>query len=58
MARPGGERTVIDVLERVAADYPDVEAYVEGSRRLTYFELAGAELRSGRLVARSGRRAR
>jgi acyl-CoA synthetase (AMP-forming)/AMP-acid ligase II len=40
VARPAGERTVIDVLERVAADYPDVEAYVEGSRRLSYSELA------------------
>jgi acyl-CoA synthetase (AMP-forming)/AMP-acid ligase II len=31
---------VIDVLERVADDFPDVEAYVEGPRRLTYLELA------------------
>ena len=40
VARPRGERTVIDVLDRVASDYPDVEAYVEGQRRLTYLELA------------------
>ena len=40
MARPGGERTVIDVLDRVAADYPKAEAYVEGQWRLTYFDLA------------------
>jgi acyl-CoA synthetase (AMP-forming)/AMP-acid ligase II len=31
---------VIDVLERVAADFPDVEAYVDRQHRLTYFELA------------------
>jgi acyl-CoA synthetase (AMP-forming)/AMP-acid ligase II len=40
VARPHGERTVIDVLERVAAEYPDLEAYVEGARRLSYLELA------------------
>ncbi len=31
---------MIDVLDRVAADFPDVEAYVEGQRRLTYLEFA------------------
>jgi acyl-CoA synthetase (AMP-forming)/AMP-acid ligase II len=40
VVRPAGERTVIDVLERVAGDYPDLEAYVEGPRRLSYSELA------------------
>ncbi len=54
MARPGGERTVIDVLERVAADYPDVEAYVEGSRRLTYFELAARSSGVAALLREAG----
>jgi len=38
--RPAGERTVVDVLERVARDHPDVEAYVDGDQRLTYGALA------------------
>jgi acyl-CoA synthetase (AMP-forming)/AMP-acid ligase II len=36
----GVERTVIDVLERVATEHPDVEAYVDGARRVSYGDLA------------------
>ena len=35
-----GERTVIDVLDRVALDHPGREAYVDGAERLTYRSLA------------------
>jgi acyl-CoA synthetase (AMP-forming)/AMP-acid ligase II len=34
------ERTVVDVLERVAADHGDIEAYIDGDQRLTYAGLA------------------
>jgi acyl-CoA synthetase (AMP-forming)/AMP-acid ligase II len=54
VARPGGERTVIDVLERVAADYPDLEAYVEGSRRLSYLELAARSSGVAALLRKKG----
>jgi acyl-CoA synthetase (AMP-forming)/AMP-acid ligase II len=36
----GRERTVIDVLERVVQEHPDVDAYVDGTRRVSYGELA------------------
>jgi acyl-CoA synthetase (AMP-forming)/AMP-acid ligase II len=40
LARPRRERTVIDVLERVASEHTDVEAYVDGGERVTYGDLA------------------
>jgi acyl-CoA synthetase (AMP-forming)/AMP-acid ligase II len=40
MGHASGERTVIDVLERVARDHPGREAYVDGEERLTYLALA------------------
>ncbi|HEX4864291.1 MAG TPA: AMP-binding protein, partial [Acidimicrobiales bacterium] len=40
VTRPRGEQTVLDVLERVAQDHPGVEAYVDGSDRVTYAALA------------------
>ncbi len=45
---------MIDVLERVAADFPDVEAYVEGPRRLTYLELAARSSGVAALLRESG----
>lgn len=38
----GNPRTVVEVLEAVAASYPDHEAYVDGDRRLTFSGLARA----------------
>ncbi len=38
--RPRGEKSVLDVLERVASDHPAIEAYVDGDWRITYAELA------------------
>ena len=38
---PKGEQTIIDVLDRVAAAYPDREAYVDGDQRVTFGQLAG-----------------
>lgn len=40
VTRPRGEQTVLDVLERVAQDHPGIEAYVDGSERVTYAALA------------------
>jgi acyl-CoA synthetase (AMP-forming)/AMP-acid ligase II len=37
---PRGEKTITDVLERVARDHPHVQAYLDGERRITYLELA------------------
>ena len=38
--RPRRERTVIDVLDRVASEHAEVEAYVDGGQRVTYGDLA------------------
>jgi acyl-CoA synthetase (AMP-forming)/AMP-acid ligase II len=45
-----GERTVIDVLERVARTYPDVEAYVDRTQRVTYGQLAARSAGVARML--------
>jgi acyl-CoA synthetase (AMP-forming)/AMP-acid ligase II len=47
--RPQGEKTITDVLERVARDQPAAEAYLDGDVRITYSDLAA---RSSGLAAR------
>lgn len=40
VVRPRGERSLLDVLERVATAFPDHEAYVDGATRVTYQDFA------------------
>jgi acyl-CoA synthetase (AMP-forming)/AMP-acid ligase II len=48
------ECTVMDLLERVASQHPDVEAYVDGEERVTYAELAAKSAGVAALLADRG----
>lgn len=54
MMRTPVERTVMDVLERVASEHPDVEAYVDGEERVTYAQLAARSAGVAALLADRG----